>query len=117
ELGPVRKDGDGCVAERALDLGCREVAETPLCTVARLLSIAVDGLQWIARDQQACPIDLLHRCDRVAESLVGADHAEREDRPPVVGPRWIAREHGMRDHARVDPELRKRAAAVLAVYD
>src|SRR5205823_13033858 len=51
------------------------------------------------------------------EALVRPDDAEAENRTPVVPPLGLAAKHRMGNDARVDVEVRKRLATVLAVYD
>src|SRR5207253_10833752 len=84
---------------------------------ARLLAIAVHRLQRVARDDEASVARAPHRLDRGVEALVGTDHAEREHGTAVVTALGIAREHRVRDHARVDAEGGERLAPALAVHD
>ncbi len=121
ELGPVREDGNGGVAEGAVDLRLREVAEPPLhlepvCD----RPVRLDRLERVSRHEQPRVARLAHCLDRVAEPLVRPDDPEREHRAPVVSPLGVAREHGVGDDPepfRVDAELRERLPAVLAVDD
>ncbi len=117
ELRPVRKECDGRLAERTLELGLRQVPEPPLRQIAGLGAVAVHGLDRIAGDEQARSGDPLGRCDRVSDPLVRPDRAEREQRAAVVGTCGIARENGMRDDGRVDAELGETLAATIAVDD
>ncbi len=121
ELGPIREDGDGRLAERALDLRPCEVAETPLdlepvgCGAVRL-----DRLERVARDEEPRVTGLAHRLDRIAEPLVRPDDPEGEHGATVVSPLGLARKHGVGDHPQplpVDAELGECLGTALAVDD
>jgi L-cysteine/cystine lyase len=120
ELGPVRKDGDGRVAEGAVDLRRREITEPPLDLepVGRG-AIGLDRLERIPGDEQPRALGPPHGLDRVAESLIRPDHPEGEDGPTVVVAAGLAREDGVGDDAQPlagDAEPGERFPAVLAVH-
>ncbi len=121
ELRPVREHGDRRLAEGAVDLGLRQVAEPPVDVESRRRgAVRLHRLERIARDDQPRVARPPHRLDRVAEALVRADHAEAEDGSPVVPPLRVAREHGVGDDAqprRVVEEDGERVPAVEAVHD
>ena len=120
DLRAVREDGDGGLAERVVDLGRGQVAEPPLGAVAGCAPVGLDRLERLAGDEEAGAVGALDGLDRVAESLVGPDHPEREHGSAVVAPRRVAGEDGMGDHpqsAGVDAEVGQRLAAALAVHD
>jgi len=121
ELGPVWEQRDGGIAEGAVDLGLREIAEPPLdLESVRGGAIGLDGLQRVARHEQPCVPGAAHCLDRVAESLVRADDPEGEHGPAVVLPLGLTREHGVWDDPEpfgIDAELGERLPAVLAVHD
>ena len=119
DLGPVGEERDRRLAERAVDLVVREVAEPPLGPVARGRPVAVDRLERIAGDQEPRSVDLPHDLDRVSHPLVGADDPEAEKRPPVVAPLRVAREDRVRDDAEPGGigQLGQLVAPALAVDD
>ena len=117
ELRPVGKEGEGRLAECALELVLREVAEPPFGQVTGLGAVAVHRLHWITRDEQARAGDLFCRRNRISEPLVGPDRAEAEQRVSVVRTLWIAGEYWMRNDGRVDAELGEAFPSVLAVND
>jgi len=121
ELGPVRKDGDGRVAERAVGLLLREVAEPPFdLEPVRLGPVRLERLERVARDEEARVPGPPYGLDRVAEPLVRPDHPEGEHRAAVVLPFRLAREDGVGDDPesfRLDVEAGERLPAVLAVND
>ena len=99
DLGPVRKERDRRVAQRAVDLVVREIAEPPLRTVSGGLPVSVDALQRVAGDEEPGPVDGLRCLDRVADPLVRPDDPEREEGAAIVASRRVARKHRVRDHA------------------
>jgi len=117
QLGAIGKQGYRGLAECALELALREVAEAPLGQLPGFGPVAVERFDRVAGDQEARPVDLFRRGDRVTETLVGANSAEAEKRAAVVCARRFAREHRVRNHPRVDPELQERLPAALAVHD
>jgi len=121
ELGPVREDGHGGVAERAVGLRRREVAEPPLhLEPVRSGPIRLERLERVPGHEEASVPRMADGLDRVAEPLVRPDHPESEHRPAVVVALRFAREDGVGDDAElvpVDSQVGERVAAVLAVHD
>ena len=115
ELGAVREDGDRRVRERPVELCRREIAETPLDALGG--AKAVERHRGIARDEQAGIGEPARDLDRVGEPLVRTDHAQAQDRVPVVGMLRGARVDGVGDHGRVDAEVGEGLAPSLAVHD
>ena len=113
ELCAVGKDGDGRLGERAVELGLRQVTESPLDSLR--VAETVERHRCVARDEKPCVRQARGRRDRVGQPLVGPDDAEREQRRAVVVPRRRARVDGMRDDARVDTEVGQGLAAPVAV--
>ena len=121
ELGPVRKDGDGGIAEGAVDLRLREVAEAPLhVEPVRGCLVRLDRLERVAGDEEPCVARLPDGLDRVAEPLVRPDDPEGEHGAAVVPPLGGGREHGVGDDPEllaIDAELGEGVGAALAVDD
>ena len=105
ELRAVREERHGPLAERAVELGLRQVAEPPLDPVAASL----DGLARVAGDEQARVLDPPHDLERVRQTLVRPDRPREKQRAAVVAPFDVRRRDRQRDHARVDAELRERS--------
>ena len=94
ELRGLRKDGDGRVRQRALERRAVEVPEAPLGPCAGPPAQRVERDTGVARHEQACVGDAQDGVDGVGQPLVGADDAEREDRPAVVRTRRSLRNTG-----------------------
>ena len=120
ELRPVGKDGDRRIRQGALELLRAEIPEPPLGPSACGLPELLEGNPGIAGDEQAGPVDGERGANGVRKPLVGPDHAGREHRPAVVGPRRVAAEDGMGDDAqllRAHAVSRQRVAPALGVDD
>jgi len=121
ELRPVGKDGDRRLAERAVDLRLREVAEPPVdVEPVRSCAVRLERLERVAGHDETGIAGLPHRLDCIAESLVGPDHSEGEHRPAVVAPLRLAPEHRVGNDAEpfpLDTEAGKRVPTVLGVHD
>ena len=121
ELGPVGEERERRLAEGAVDLGRRQVAEPPVdLEPACPLTVRFDRFERVARDDEPDAVEPPRCLDRVAEPLVRPDDAEAEERAAVVRAPRLAREDGVRDDAqplRVDAEFDEGRPAVLAVDD
>jgi endonuclease/exonuclease/phosphatase family metal-dependent hydrolase len=121
ELRPVWEDCDRGVAEGAVDLRLREVAEAPFhLEPVRSRPVRLDRLERIAGDEKPRVAGLADRLDRVAESLVGPDDPEGEHRATVVSPLGLGRKHRMGNDPEplaVDADRGERVGAALAVDD
>ena len=121
ELGAVGEERHRRLAERAVELGVREVAEPPLGAIARGRAVAVDRLHRVADDEQARAVDPLRRLDRVPERPCTA--GSRRVRAACARRRRAAGRSGRRGAATTrsrssgTPSSASTLAAALAVDD
>ena len=120
DLGPVRKQGDRRIRERAAELRVGQVAETPLRPVAGGSLQALERHSRIADDEQAGAVDAEDSLDGVFRSLVRPDQPKAKRGPSVVAAVELRPEHRVADHSYLvlgKPEVDELAPAALGVHD
>ena len=120
DLGPVGKERDRGLRERAPQLRVGHVPEPPLGAVARGRAQAAERYPRVADDEQPRPVDAEHGLDGVLRPLVRADEPEAERRAAVVGPGDLRAEDRMPDHAELalgHAELDELRLPALRVHD
>ena len=120
DLRLVREQRDRRPREDVGDLVRLEPAEPPLRARSRGNAVRVQRFPSVSGDEEPRSLDPAHRLDRIAETLVRADQAERDGGVTVVAPLDRPLEHRMRDHPElglVDSEGHQRRPAALAMDD
>ena len=122
ELRPVREHGHRRLAEGAVDLGLRQVAEPPVdVEPGRRGAVRLHRLQRVARDEQPRVARRAAR-PRSRRRVPCTGGSRRSRAPSARRPRAlrVAREDGMGDDAqprRIVEQQRERVPAVQAVHD